>query len=407
MKICLINNLYKPYARGGAERVVELVVDGLQKDGHEVVIITTRPFFIKRRTESKKQKIYYISSLYFNLNKMPKFLRLFWHFIDMFDIGSYLRVRSILKKEQPETVMTHNLKGIGFLILRAIKSLKIKHIHTLHDIQLLHPSGLMLYGKEQKINNIFSKIYQNLCGWLFGSPDTVISPSKWLMGEHTGREFFRDSRKVVMPNPVVNMEHETRNIKHKNKIFRFLYVGLIEEHKGVLFLIKAFKRFSQGFLIGYRTPYRVSDTQTEDTQTEYELIIAGDGAKFKKAHKLIGRNKNIKLLGRIDNSEVKKIMGEADALIMPSLCYENSPSVIYEAMGAGLPIIASRIGGIPELLSGGRGLLFEPNNQYDLIHCMEWVIKYRDELRKMGERGKRKAKEFEVENYVKRLVELL
>ena len=147
MKICLINNLYKPYNRGGAERIVELIAAGLQGARHEVFLITTKPIGRKQKAESRKQKVYYINALYYNLNKLPKILRLFWHLCDMFDIGSYFKVKAILKKEKPDVVMTHNLKGVGYLIPSVIKNLGIKHIHTLHDIQLLHPSGLMMHGK--------------------------------------------------------------------------------------------------------------------------------------------------------------------------------------------------------------------------------------------------------------------
>ena len=44
MKICLINNLYKPYNRGGAERVVEAMADDYYKSGNDIVIISTRPY---------------------------------------------------------------------------------------------------------------------------------------------------------------------------------------------------------------------------------------------------------------------------------------------------------------------------------------------------------------------------
>ena len=155
MKICLINNLYKPYIRGGAETVVELIKDGLEKDRHEVVVITTKPIFGDHAEATRELGVYYIGGVYFNLNKIPKVLRLIWHLIDMFDIGGYLRVKKILKKENPNVVMTHNLKGISYLIPRAVIGLNMKHIHTLHDIQLLHPSGLMFYGKEKIINYYF------------------------------------------------------------------------------------------------------------------------------------------------------------------------------------------------------------------------------------------------------------
>ena len=405
MKICLINNLYKPYNRGGAERIVELVVDGLQEAGYEVFLITTKPITQKHKnTKTQKHRIYYIDTLYYNLNRMPKILRLFWHLCDMFDIGSYFKVKAILKKEKPDVVMTHNLKGVGYLIPNVIKNLGIKHIHTLHDIQLLHPSGLMIYGKEKQIDGILAKMYASICRWLFGSPDVVVSPSKWLMDMHTNRGFFKDSMQAVISNPTFLITSpptpaasppllsKERGVggEVKSESFRFFYVGQIEAHKGVLFLIKVFKILRE---------------ELEDESCE--LIIAGDGSKLKQAQKLAGDDGGVKFLGRVDNKDLLIMMQKYNALIAPSLCYENSPTVIYEALAAGLPVIASRIGGITELAHKTAGILFKPDNGGDLMYQMKWAIEHKKRLQKIGEIGKEKIKQFGVENYIRKIESLI
>ena len=379
--------------------MVDLIANGLReadsfgRGEREVFIITTKSPFGKggRGLKSGRRKVYYINGIYYDLGKLPKFSRLFWHFIDMFDVGSYFSVRRVLKKEKPDIVMTHNLKGVGYLVPAAIRSLKIKHIHTLHDIQLLHPSGLMFYGEENLVNGIFSKFYQFMCRRLFGSPNAVISPSKWLMEEHIGRGFFKNSKKVILPNPVSAARREARGARREEKIFRFLYVGLIEEHKGVLFLIRSFLHFEQS-------------EKSLKYGLKPELLIVGDGSKLKQARELIGENKSVKLLGRMKNNEVMELTRSSDCLIMPSLCYENSPTVIYEAMSASLPVIASRLGGIPELV--GRDLLFEPGNEEDLIDKIKRAIQHKDEIRKAAEAKQETIKNFSVRNYVRALIKL-
>ena len=418
MKICLINNLYKPYNRGGAERIVELVSAELQEAGHEIFLITTKSHNAQRVTRNAQQKIYYINALYYNLNRLPKILRLFWHLCDMFDIGSYFKVRAILKKEKPDVVMTHNLKGVGYLIPSVIKNLGIKHIHTLHDIQLLHPSGLMIYGKEKQIDGILAKMYASICrwlwashpqrrllfntagnvkgetpltnGWLFGSPDAVISPSSWLMKMHTDKNFFKKSKKIIIPNPIPKTEKQITINKSNNKIFKFLYVGQIEEHKGVLFLIKVFKILRE---------------ELEDASCE--LIIAGDGSKLKQAKKLASDDGGVKFLGRVDNKDLLIMMQKYNALVVPSLCYENSPTVIYEALAVGLPVIVSRIGGITELIHKTAGILFKPNNGGDLMYQMTWAIEHGEELHKIGETGRKKVKQFGIKGYIRKIESLI
>ncbi|MDD5031845.1 MAG: glycosyltransferase family 4 protein [Patescibacteria group bacterium] len=400
MKICLINNLYKPFARGGAERIVELQAEGLIQAGHKVFIISTKPMFANRQSQigNRKSAIanrqsYYLPGLYYNLNKIPKILRLPWHLIDMFDLGNYLKIKSILKKEKPDIVITHNLKGLSYLIPKVIKSLKIKHIHILHDIQLLYPSGLMLCQKEKQLDGFPAKIYIRLCRLLFNSPAVVISPSEWLMELHEKNNFFSQSKKIILPNPAPSFPLLVRKgargevRRAKAEVFRFLYVGQIEKHKGILFLIKSLSLLCQNF-----------------NRRDFELVIVGTGEKLKKAEQLAEPNKHIKFLGQKNKDEVRELMESADCLVVPSLCYENSPTVIYEAASAGLAVIAARLGGIPELIHELGGILFKAGNEGDLTRQMKWAMEHQEILRKIGEKGRKKIKKFWLEFYIKKLI---
>ncbi len=373
--------------------MVESVAEGLFKEGHEVVVISTKPIFSRFKIQDLRFKIYFIKGIYFNLGVLPKFLRLFWHLLDMFDLGSYLRVRSILKREKPVIVMTHNLKGIGYLIPLAVKLSGIKHIHTLHDIQLIHPSGLLIYGQEKKIDGLFARMYACVCRWLFSSPSIVISPSKWLLAMHEERGFFKNSKKVVLPNPASPLTSLLIRRGEKGERFQFLYVGQIEEHKGVLFLIKAFRKinapFNKGGVGGF---------------LGCELTIVGNGTKLDIAKKLANGADNIKFLGKKNKDEVASLMREADCLIVPSLCYENSPTVIYESFSAGLPVLASDLGGVQELLSGGAGILFRSGDKSDLRDKMMRALENRDELKNIGEAESRRVENFGLERYIDKLL---
>jgi glycosyltransferase involved in cell wall biosynthesis len=354
MKVVLINNLYGQYARGGAERIAEAVADGLVKTGHDVVVVGTQPKEVRSKTQILNTKYqiltFYPWNLiaYCNLHKLPKILRLPWHIINMFNVQSYFQIKKILQKEKPDIVMTHNLMGVGFLTPRAIKNLNIKLIHTLHDIQLLHPSGLMLVGQEKKVDSLVAKLYQWFNKKLFASVDVVVSPSQWLLDEHLKRGFFENAKKVVMGNPT-NAKCRMQNAEFKNsENFIFLYVGQIEKHKGVELLIHAF-----------------ADLKSN----KCELLIAGDGAESKK---LEVRSKNIKFLGRKNQDEVQSLMRQVNCLVVPSLCYENQPTVIIEAMQNGLPVIASNLGGIPEMLNSE--FLFQAGNRESLKNKMQWMM---------------------------------
>jgi glycosyltransferase involved in cell wall biosynthesis len=69
-----------------------------------------------------------------------------------------------------------------------------------------------------------------------------------------------------------------------------------------------------------------------------------------------------------------ELIASVDAVIVPSLCYENSPTIIYESFAVGTPVIASRIGGIPTLIvEGENGYTFEPGNEASFLHALRLI----------------------------------
>lgn len=358
MKICLINNLYKPYARGGAEKIVEILACELKKAGHSPFIVSTKPK--NNSLRNFEANFYYLNSAYYNLGNYAKFIRFFWHLYDTFDLINYFRLKSILKKEKPDLVITNNLEGMGMLAPLAIKSQKIKHVHVLHDIQLLHPSGLMITGKEAIIGSLSALSYQSITKAFTKSIDKVISPSRWLLDLHTDKGFFKKSKKAVLPYPFDLVGASTG--KKINKTYKFLFAGQIEEHKGIIFLIKSF--------LDFKNKYKLN----------CELTVAGKGSLNESIKRMANGNKAINIVGYKEKSEMEKLYKNADCLIVPSLCYENSPTVIYEAFSFGLPVIASNIGGIGELLQNKRAL-FRPGDQSELMDKMRLMIEKKFETK--------------------------
>jgi glycosyltransferase involved in cell wall biosynthesis len=78
-------------------------------------------------------------------------------------------------------------------------------------------------------------------------------------------------------------------------------------------------------------------------------------------------------------------MGDAAFLLFPSECYENFPRVIVEAFAKGLPVLASRIGSVEELVADGKtGLLFNFGDPDDLAAKAEWMFSHPEELSRMS-----------------------
>ena len=416
MKICFINNLYKPYNKGGAETVIENIMSGLVFRGHEVVLIT-----LGRKDEVKivneNIKIYYIKV--FNIfsfldidnpvNPVKNtghgvsnniLLKLIWWLINIFNIYSYIKIKRILEQEKPDIINLHNLTGIGFLtfgLARVVGARRqaCKSILTLHDIQLAYPSGKLIYGQENNFinKNILRYFYEKLTKFLAGSPDVVISPSKWLLDFYNNKKFFKNSEKYILKNPVAfsimssRRKSGPREIRldsglrrNDKKVIKFLYVGQVEEYKGIFLLLNIFSKLKN-----------------------YKLNIVGSGKDLEKAKKFANKNnlKNIIFYNKLNTEYLNKIYLNSDILIFPSLTYENCPTVILEAFSFGLPVIASRIGGVPELVENDKtGWLFEPCNEKELESIIQSVNQDRSKIDKTSRFCLEEIKKYNIDDYL-------
>ncbi|MFA5022239.1 MAG: glycosyltransferase [Patescibacteria group bacterium] len=389
MKICLIHSLYQPYTRGGAEVVVDILVREFLKENHDVVLITLGR--TNSVTHEGKLTIYRIKPLnifsFLDINKKPVWLRFIWHPLDVFNLSSYFKVKKILGKEKPKVVMTHNLKGLGYLIPLAIRKVGIRHFHTVHDVQLSRPSGLILYGREKPFL-ILDKIYEKTIKRLFGNPDVIISPSRWLMGYYQARGFFYESKKMIMPNPVVfkKVDKLETTAKTDGQV-TLLFVGQLEGFKGIIFLINALKKV---------------------VPQNWQLLIIGTGATEKYVKQIIEGDNRFKFIGRVDQPTLIDYYRQADFTVVPSLCYENSPKVIDESLVANVPVLAADIGGVSEIVKDDyNGFTFAPGNEKNLIEVLEYFLNHTEKISELKKNCFVSVRNFSVANYIKQLFGLI
>ncbi len=184
---------------------------------------------------------------------------------------------------------------------------------------------------------------------------------------------------VVKPNFVYPDPGEG---EHKDRYF--LFVGRLSSEKGIMTLLDAWK-----FL------------------KDIPLKIVGDGPLKEEIQTFIEQKKlkYIEVLGPRLRKEVFELMKKARALIFPSEWYEGFPMTLAEAFATGLPVIASRLGAMAELVDEGRtGLLFEPGSSEDLAVKVEWVWMHPKEMAEMGHEARR---EYEVKYTAERNYEML
>jgi len=152
------------------------------------------------------------------------------------------------------------------------------------------------------------------------------------------------------------------------------YVGRIDKQKGLETLIKAFALLLK-------------------TGVHTKLLIAGQpvaqGEEYKKYLEQLatdlGIENHVDFLGHITNTT--SLYQVSDVTVLPSLWSEPFGRVIVESMACGTPVVASRIGGIPESLTGEfQNGLFEPGNERDLSDTLNQIVYWRSKEPKLGER---------------------
>jgi len=391
--------------------VVASTIAGLKARGFEVIVITAAPrssgYRASKPVEEDGVRVYrfFPRNLFFYgddyRHSVPA--RFVWHIFDVFNIFSYFTIKQILLREQPDVVHTHNLKGIGYLIPLLVRRLDIHYAHTLHDVQLVTPSGIIMkYHEHDFPNNFFlTRWYERLNRWLFGSPSVLISPSKFLMNFYVERGFFKDSKKIILPNPVDRVGGEAHLFSQDPAVCRFVYLGQIEEHKGVLLLIKTFRALVEES----RAPSANGHDHADSGG--WKLTVAGSGSRFAQACVLAAGCPQISLRGRVGREELQSILREADVTVVPSLCYENSPTVIFESFAFGVPVLASAIEGVSELIQDGKnGLTFTAGNAEGLAGGLKWFVEHRRQWPEMSVAAEVSLKGLDLASYLDKLVNL-
>lgn len=131
-----------------------------------------------------------------------------------------------------------------------------------------------------------------------------------------------------------------------------LFVGRLSDEKGLSTLLEAW----------------------QTVNFDFPLKIVGDGPLAETIRCTLADRPAVNFLGRLPISEVHALMGDAIALIFPSLWFEGMPRVVIEAFAKGVPVIASKLGATATMIQHQiNGLHFEPGNAADLVRQMEWM----------------------------------
>jgi len=263
------------------------------------------------------------------------------------DILKIVQMRKILKDFNPDIIMSFLYHGN--LLARIIKIFNKKIIVINNE-----RSGGFL---KNNLRNFLDRITSKYC-------DLIITNS------HSGRKHMKErgirSRIEVIHNGIRIPKLRVKRNKHK---LILACIGRLYKIKGCEYLISAMNSIRR---------------------KDVELWMIGDGVLRQELEKM--SESNIKFLGYVENAD--RILPKIDIMVSASL-FEGLPVSIIEAMMASKPVVATKVGGVPELvIHNNTGILVPPKNPNALARAIVRLITNKKLREKMGKEGRKRAEKY-------------
>jgi glycosyltransferase involved in cell wall biosynthesis len=293
-----------------------------------------------------------------------------------------------LRRFRPHVVQVHESDGaVAALVVATVRALlepvpllvallQVSYLEEMKAVRLLRADGRVVGEPtfSERAFFCFKAPLQVALGWVtVWLADVVLAPS-----QQTATEIQRDYQVGsvrVLPNITGGGEVDRVELPAPREGEEYLlFVGRLRIRKGVEILLEALARLCSRFP-GLR------------------LLVAGDGEQgpsLERRAASLQLTDRVDFLGRSSAGEVRQLLGGARALVVPSI-YEGMPLVILEAMEASVPVIASRVSGIPEVVEDGvTGWLVPPENIDELARAVEEAWQDSEESNRRGAAGRQR-----------------
>jgi glycosyltransferase involved in cell wall biosynthesis len=302
------------------------------------------------------------------------------------DFKALLSLVWLIFKEKPDIVHTHSSKA-GILGRLAAKIAGVPYIiHTPHGHVFYGHFGIIASKIFLWIERIFSKFTDRMVALTNGEKRDYIKlsvcPPEKLFRIHSGI----DLKQFMQPNGNSLEKKRSLGLDHNGIVIGF--VGWLLPIKGPMYLLKAMQHI------------------WPDHPTA-SLVMIGKGeldVELRAQALRMNANGKVKFLGW--REDIHEIMPVFDLLVLPSL-NEGMGRVLVEAMAAGKPVVASEVGGIPDLVKHGEtGYLVRPADEKALAKGIKKILNDPEQAKLMGQRGKEYCRQFSLEAMIQKLDDL-
>jgi len=360
LKIGIVTPYGYPHP-GGVNEHVRFTHDAMRRMGHDVWIITSK---YGRERESEGHVIRlgtgWAAPANGSVGRVTLGLR-FKH-----------QAREVLEAENFDILHFHE-PFVPFLSPTVLDQSKTVNVATFHAFGGFSPSYWI--GKR-----FAGRLAERLHGRIAVSGAARHFISRYFPGEYEIIPNGVDLDRYTGAEPYENLRDGTLNI---------LFVGRLEERKGLIHLLKAYNRLRK-------------------RKVDARLLVCGAGPKLREYKRFVGLRgiRDVEFLGRVSDEEKVRYFASADIFCAPNTGQESFGIVLLEAMAAGVPIVASDIHGFKRVVERNvQGLLVEPRNPRALAAALYTLARDPDLRHEMGDAGRARAPEFSWDRVTERIVD--
>ena len=399
MKILIVNTYH--YRRGGDCTYTFALADTLRAHGNDVFFFGMK-HPLNYPCPQDKYFVDYIDFVEANSNRnIVNAVQVVTRSI--YSVHARRKISQLLDDLKPDIAHFQNIHAhLTPSIMFELKKRGIPIVWTLHDYKIICPNTTFLsHGeicercKKTKFYNVAIhkckknsylastvaclESYAHRFLDVYKMVNKLIAPSKFLMNKFIEFGFAKD-KLVNLPYLLNPDQFKPTFVEGDYCIFS----GRLSEEKGVMTLLKAMKLANRA-----------------------KLLVVGDGRLRKEFEDFVVVNKvdNVSFVGYKSGNELASLIGNAMFCVVPSEWYENYAFSAMEAMMMGKPIVATNIGGLPELVEDGiNGFLVEPRNHVELGEKIKALAGDEKARKTMGKHSVEKAKStFDPESHYRRL----
>jgi glycosyltransferase involved in cell wall biosynthesis len=345
MKIAILVFSFPPKWLAGTEIAAGNLAEQLARRGHEVHILTSHDEGLPEFNQERG----------FAVHRIP-FPRIGIIGIMVF----WLKILLVIRKNRPDIVHAQDLR-MGYPAWLIKKTFKIPYI---------------IWGRGEDVNNpdLLLRLTTRVLLRNAGAILALTEAMRMKMWESTSRTV------EVIPNGIeITMadNHAPDHVRNEAG-YNIIFIGRLIPVKGIPFLLEAMTKVLK------RIP-------------EAGLTIVGDGEERDRLKQLtlsLGIEKSVRFIGTVPHEKIQACLQRAEVFVLPSIS-EGFPNVIAEAMSAGLPVVASRAGGIPDIIvNNENGYLVETGDTDALADRIILLLQDESLRKTIAENNRLRVKEF-------------